>query len=219
MADAAWESLIEDFGADADWTAATARFTNAVKQVLAGKAEIKDFFKVRFTTHTKDQHFGYFPNPTWRKFLLSIYYADLLSYPAPADQVDFPRLCYILSYAPQGFTVWWAALADGRKFPVGYTGWYYVAESVFQQVAALKEDGEQGISHRFFLPAQQTTAYLYLFNYSIVRDLKGTRFSRRLIQDFAAEINGMAYQGLFCATVSGDGSRVAEKFKMKKIGA
>ena len=60
---------------------------------------------------------------------------------------------------------------------------------------------------------------MYLFNYSIVRELKGTRFSSELIKDFASEVNGMDAKGLFCATVSEDGSRVAERFSMKKVGA
>ncbi|MFN8495229.1 MAG: hypothetical protein U0350_46945 [Caldilineaceae bacterium] len=219
MGDSAWESYIADFMESADLAETTVGLTDEVKQLFARKSAIKDFFKVRFTASAKDRHFAYFTNRTWRKFLLSIYYADILSYPVQEDQVDFPRLCYILSYAPQGFTVWWAEFADGRKFPIGYTGWYSVAEPVFQQVAALAEREDRSISHRFFLPAQQATGYLYLFNYSIVQELKGTRFSHTLIKDFAAEINSMAYRGLFCATVSGDGRRVAEKFKMKKVGA
>jgi len=219
MDDPQWESLIADFSADATWADMPGPFTYAAQQLLASKAEIQTFFKVRFTAPTQDRHFAHFPNQTWRKFLLSVYYADILSYPELADQVDFPRLCYILSYAPQGFTVWWAEFANGQKFPVGYTGWYSVAEPVFQQVAALQERDDRGISHRFFLPVQQATGYLYLFNYSIVQALKGTRFSRTLIKDFAAEINSVAYRGLFCATVSGDGRRVAEKFGMQKVGA
>lgn len=219
MSDPDWESYIADFMEAADLPETTVGLTGEVKQLFVRKSTIKDFFKVRFTAPAKDRHFEYFTNRTWRKFLLSVYYADILSYPVPADQVDFPRLCYILSYAPQGFTVWWAEFADGRKFPVGYTGWYYVAESVFQQVAALQACADPSISHRFFLPVQQATGYLYLFNYSIVQTLKGTDFSRTLIKHFAAEINSMAYRGLFCATVSDDGRRVAEQFQMKKVGA
>ena len=131
------------------------------------------------------------------------------------DQVDFPRLCLHSELRPQGFTVWWAEFADGQKFPVGYTGWYCVAESVFQQVAALQAQ-RTGRFTIDFSASEQKTAYLYLFNYSIVRELKGTRFFSELIKDFASEINGMDAKGLFCATVSEDGSRVAERFSMKK---
>ena len=214
-----WEHFLADFTEDAHLAETTTQWIDEVKQLLVRYSDIKDFFKVRFAAHEPDRYFEHFTERRWRKFLLSVYYADLLSYPEQADQVDFPRLCYILNCAPQGFTVWWAEFADGRKFPVGYTGWYCVAEALFEQVAALQERADRGISHRFFLPAKKNTDYLYLFNYSIVRELKGSRFSRKLIKDFAAEINGMAYQGLFCATVSGDGSRVAEKFRMKKVGA
>ena len=148
MDDLGWEGWIVDFSEDADLAETTARCTNEVKQLLASKSAIQAFFKVRFTAHTKDHYFAHFTNRTWRKFLLSVYYADILSYPEQADQVDFPRLCYILSYAPQGFTVWWAEFANGRKFPVGYTGWYYVAETVFQQVAALQERADRRAHRR-----------------------------------------------------------------------
>lgn len=214
-----WEKFITDFSEDADLSATTARLIADANRLLASKSAIRNFFKVRFAADNHDPHFGYFSNRSWRKFLLSVYYADLLSYPVTEDQVDFPRLCYILNCAPQGFTVWWAEFADGKKLPVGYTGWYCVAESVFQQVAALRAQAERTIHHRFFLPANKKTAYLYLFNYSIVRELKGTRFSSELIKDFASEVNGMDAKGLFCATVSEDGSRVAERFSMKKVGA
>lgn len=214
-----WESTITDFTEDADLAEMTTRFIDEAKHLLVRQSEIKNFFKVRFAAYEPNRYFEHFTNRTWRKFLLSVYYADLLSYPAPEDQVDFPRLCYILNCAPQGFTVWWAEFANGRKFPVGYTGWYCVAEPVFQQVAALREGEDRSISHRFFLPTKKKTDYLYLFNYSIVRELKATRFASELIKHFASEIRSMEAQGLFCATVSGDGSRVAEKFGMKKVGA
>lgn len=214
-----WETYIADFTETADPAETMARLIDEVTLLLAKKSEIQDFFKVRFSARYPDPHFAYFTNRNWRKFLLSVYYADILSYPAKEDQVDFQRLCYILNCAPQGFTVWWAEFADGQKFPVGYTGWYCVAERLFQQVAALPEGEDGTIHHRFFLPAKVKTDYLYLFNYSIVPDLKGTRFSSELVKNFASEVNSMRTKGLFCATVSEDGSRVAEKFSMKKIGA
>ena len=218
MDDPEWEHLITDFCEDSNGAETTDRMISEANQLLVNQCEIIDFFKIRFPKRAQDRYFEHFADPRWRKFLLSVYYADVLSYPAPEDQVDFARLCYILNCAPQGFTVWWAEFADSRKFPVGYTGWYCVAGTVFQQVAALQEGEDRSISHRFFLPAKKKTDYLYLFNYSIVRELKGSRFSSQMIKDFASEINNLDAKGLFCATVSGDGSRVAEKFKMKKVG-
>ncbi|MFN8442910.1 MAG: hypothetical protein U0175_19195 [Caldilineaceae bacterium] len=218
MDDPTWERLMTDFCEDANLAETTDRMLDEVSQLLVNHCEILDFFRVRFPNRAKARYFEHFTDPRWRKFLLSVYYADILSYPAPEDQVDFARLCYILNCAPQGFTVWWAEFANGRQFPVGYTGWYCVTETVFEQVAALQEQADRSISHRFFLPAKKNTGYLYLFNYSIVRELKGSRFSSQMIKDFASEIDNLNAKGIFCATVSGDGSRVAEKFKMKKVG-
>jgi hypothetical protein len=153
------------------------------------------------------------PVEGWRKFVVSAYCADLVSYTEAEDRVDFPRLLYLLSVFPQGFTVWWGELKNGERYPVGYTGWYYTDGYTFSQV-------ERGavITSRFFSPSREPTPYLYLYNYSIHPGLKSTVFSRTLIKEYVSQVYRVDYAGLFCAAVSVDGIRVAEKFGMREAG-
>lgn len=190
----------------------TDRFIAHIKSLHA--EEIQDFFKTTFSAkEQKGRYFDYITHQGWRKFLLSVYYADLASYTKEADQADVPRLWYILNRFPEGFTVWWITL-DAKPYPVGYTGWYYVEEPTFHQVAE-----RTGISSRFFLPAPKKTSYIYVFNYSIAPALRHSPYSRTLIKDLAAVLSAIPYKGLFCAAVSAEGIRVAERFGMKPAGA
>ncbi len=203
-----WLSHIGDF---------TAAGTSAEALIQAasriGKNDINRIYPVTFTGETPDPCFGFLPLEGWRKFVVSAYCADLISYAEPEDRVDFPRLLYLLSLFPQGFTVWWGELKNREHYPVGYTGWYYTDEYTFSQV-------EQGavITNRFFPPSREPTPYLYLYNYSIHPGLKSTPFSRTLIKDYVSQIYRENYAGLFCAAVSPDGIRVAEQFGMRETG-
>jgi hypothetical protein len=193
------ERLISDFNAVTDFQA-------------------QDFFKVTFgENQNRSRYFDYISNSDWRAFVLSVYYADLLSYTKKEDQVDFPRLLYILNSFPDGFTVWWA-LMNNAVYPVGYTGWYYIEKNVFYHIAMMRYDKTIEISNRFFLPSKEKTPYIYLFNYSIAPPFTHSAYSRVLIKNYADELSALQYNGLFCATVSDDGRRVAEQFNMKKIG-
>jgi hypothetical protein len=186
---------------------------------MGSEGKIDRFFPVKFDCkENKDSCFDYSTNPKWRKFLLSVYYADVFSYAQKDDQVDFPRLLYLVNAFPEGFTVWWVE-KNNKLYPVGYTGWYYVEKHTFDRIAQMRERNDIVITNRFFLPAKNPTPYIYLFNYSISPELKGTVYSRTLIKEYTAEIGKISYQGLFCATVSPDGIRVAKKFGMEKIGA
>lgn len=181
--------------------------------------QVRDFFKATFgMNQNRSRYFDYISNSDWRAFLLSVYYADLLSYTKKEDRVDFPRLLYIMNSFPEGFTVWWALMNSG-VYPVGYTGWYYVEENVFSRIAMMRYDKTIEISSRFFLPAKGKTPYIYLFNYSIAPPLTHSVYSRALIKNYAEELSALQYDGLFCAVVSDDGRRVAEQFNLKKIGA
>jgi hypothetical protein len=104
------------------------------------KEAVVDFFKTTFSAkEQKSRYFDYITDQRWRKFLLSVYYADLASYTKKEDQVDLPRLWYVLNQFPEGFTVWWIT-ENTKKYPVGYTGWYYVEEHTFNQVAQVQDN-------------------------------------------------------------------------------
>jgi hypothetical protein len=183
---------------------------NASKVV---KNDITRIYPVRFIGEKPDPHFGYLSQKEWQDFVISAYCADLVSYPKVQDQVDFPRLQYLLSVFPQGFTVWQGERTNGEHYPLGYTGWYYTDEQTFSRV-----EQSEPITNRFFLPSSEPTPYLYLYNYSIHPELTATAFSRTLIQDYVSQIYRQDYAGLFCAAVSPDGIRVAERFGMKQTG-
>ncbi|MDR2150902.1 MAG: hypothetical protein LBO67_08890 [Spirochaetaceae bacterium] len=180
---------------------------------------IDRFEKVRFDSrHYPDEHFGFMVNQHWRDFLVSLYYADILSYPHRQDQVDFPRLCYLVNAFPQGFTLWQATVQD-KTYPVGYCGWYYVEQNTFDYIVRMPFDRNCSITSRFFLPAQGQTPYLYLFNYSITPALNHSPYSHALMDDFREELAAIDYRGLFCAAVSADGVRIAQQFGMHKVGS
>lgn len=194
---------------------------NALQSIFHGtnSVSVDRFEKVKFDTKQRpDNYFGYTVNRHWRQFLLSLYYADVLSYPHPQDQVDFPRLFYLVNAFPQGFTLWQAAVQN-KSCPVGYSGWYYVEKSTFDHVARMQYDTGITITNRFFLPAKEKTPYLYLFNYSITPALNHSQYSHTLMENYRAELSATKYSGLFCATVSDDGVRIAKRFAMNKIGS
>jgi hypothetical protein len=205
-----WESAIADL-----FDCGIAENAEQIIRGLRGvkREEILDFFKAVFPAgEAESPYFEYFTNPLWRKFLLSVYYADIVSYEKREDQADFSRLSYIVNKFPGGFTVWWIRTRD-RLYPAGYTGWYYAEEETFARIAESRE-----ISSRFFPPARSATPYLYLFNYSAAPVLRGSAYSKRLIKDFVSAVAVPPCKGLFCAAVSGDGGRIAERFGMNAGG-
>jgi hypothetical protein len=162
-----WMNFVDDIFSNTNIA-----FADKLKMPPEGK--FAHFFKVKFDCkESKDSHFEHLANPKWRKFVLSAYYADLLSYEKKCDQVDFPRLLYLVNAFPQGFTVWWAEKGN-RKYPVGYTGWYYVEKPAFDHISQMRERDDIVITNRFFLPAKEPTPYIYLYNYSISPELIGT---------------------------------------------
>ena len=179
---------------------------------------IESFEKLRFTEgQKKDPYFGYIGSRKWRRFLMLLYYADVLSYSKPEDRVDFPRLFYVVDAFPQGFTLWQARI-NKKTYPVGYSGWYYVEKDVFDQVAAMPYDAGIKITSRFFMPARRRTHFLYLFNYSIIGVLKHSQYSKLFMMHYAHELESTKWKGMFCASVSDDGIRGALRFGMKKVG-
>jgi hypothetical protein len=213
-----WEEAITDMFDNRIQEKTDLMLQNAAQYILCLNTVEHEFFKTTFSVPaSRSACFEYLTNQRWRKFLLSVYYADLLSYTKKEDQVDFSRLYYIVNKFPQGFTVWWIR-AGGAVFPVGYTGWYYVEASTFNYIAQMEYNKDIIITNRFFLPAAAGTPYLYLFNYSIAPLLAHTGYSRTLIKDYAFVLSNIPCKGLFCAAVSDDGVRVAEQFGMKPIG-
>jgi hypothetical protein len=165
-----------------------------------------------------DPVLGPYGSADWRRFALSVFLADWACYTHPADRGDFARLMSIVAAFPQGFRVYFANLNDGTPVPVGYTGWYPITADMFNVL----HDRPHQITHRgFMVPLKELAAqdnYIYLFNYSIIDQLRKTAQSSQLIKGMVDQIKSVAYKGLGAVTVSEDGIRIAEQFGMRFKG-
>lgn len=153
---------------------------------------------------------------TLDRFTLACLAADWASYTKPEDKADFPRLAKLIKAFPSGFRVYFSKLASGEHLPVGYTGWYPIAQDVFDTL----EQNPSNITHRGFMQAvpMAETNYIYLFNYSLAPHLIGTKQSADLVKDFAASLSDVSKSGMAAVTVSPHGARIAEKFGMRLSG-
>ncbi len=160
-------------------------------------------------TAESNSTFGHYSNKNWRQFVLATFLADLISYPIPEDQVDFDRLAFVMHGFPQGFRLWWVKHPNGQWWPAGYTGWYPMSQNHF----ALMHHTPEQIHNRLVAP-QESSPYLYLFNYSVAPNLKKSLVSKRLMHRYAEDIKAIDYRGLACITVSDEGIKVAQRFGM-----
>ncbi len=158
---------------------------------------------------SKDGYFGYYQNPSWRKFVLSVFAADLVSYREPDDQVSFERLLFVMHHFPQGFRVWFMQDGDEPWRPIGYTGWYPMSESSFE----LFQNSPEKIQNRCVVPSPNDS-YLYLFNFSVAPYIKVKELTQPLMKRFVDDIKKQNPKGLACITVSDDGIRQAVRLGM-----
>ena len=164
-------------------------------------------------------------NPTWRKWVLGLYLADLVSYALPSDQVEFNRLSYLAAAFPEGFALFWLQIAR-QYWPVGYSGWYPMTSSAFETF----EKRPESLQDRMVVPktsASSTEAnpipaserpFLYLFNYSVATPFKKSPLSKILMHRYAQSLAAQNPQGLAAITVSDEGCRVASRFGMQQTG-
>jgi hypothetical protein len=156
-------------------------------------------------------------DPRWQGFVAALYLADLASYAEPASQVDFARLRHVVQVFPRGFRLWSADLPGAGRLPVGYSGWYPIAAASFTRME--REAGSLRDRTVQPLPAiERGGSFLYLFNFSVVPELKGTSAARRLMQTYASDVHAEEPRGLAAITVSPDGVRVATRFGMIRTG-
>lgn len=165
----------------------------------------------------KEASFGLYPSKKWRKFVLAVFLADLVSYTQLADQVNFERLLFVMHAFPQGFRVWWMKFPDHSWWPVGYTAWYPMFETMFEQL----ENKPERLKDRMIAPngySNNHKPYLYLFNYSAASVLKKSDLTRELMKKFAKDVQSQNAAGWACITVSADGVQVANRFGMTLSG-
>lgn len=148
----------------------------------------------------------------FRRWVVAVLVADWATYPLPEDRVDLVRLLLVMQGFPQGFRLWLAHTNDGFV-PVGYTGWYPIPEAHLLALDA----GQPPPADRLFLPLPELPAEnraVYLFNYGIVPQLKGTPYAQQLMRAYAEDLQRLGPTGLAALVVSPDGQRVAERFGM-----
>jgi len=161
--------------------------------------------------------FGHHGDPLWRAFAWATFLADQASYPEPVDQVDLARLLYVMAVFPRGFRLWGAEAPGLGWVPVGYSGWYPIAESSFE----LLEQRAASLRDRMVVPlpaVEPEGSFVHVFNFSIVRALRGTVASKRLVRGLAGELAGVRRRGLSAITVSPEGARVVERLGMRRTG-
>ncbi len=184
------------------WIDAERSFSpKAREQVAITSFEWRDF--------AKEGCFGYYQDPLWRKFVLAIFAADLISYPEVDDQVTFDRLLFVMHSFPQGFRLWCMQGEDKKWHPIGYTGWYPMHETIF----AIFQNSPEKIQNRCVVPCPNEP-YLYLFNFSVAPHLKIKELTKPLMTRFVEDIKKQKAKGLACITVSDDGKRQAERLGM-----
>lgn len=151
-------------------------------------------------------------------FISAALLADWACYSKPEDRVNYVRLRSVMTAFSEGFRVYFSSPEDGAPVPVGYTGWYPVAEDIFERLCSEPHN----ITNRGFMsPLREIPdggAYIYLFNYSVVSSLRGSAQSRALVNDYATVLKSVLVRGMVTVAVSGDGSRVAEKFGLSYRG-
>jgi hypothetical protein len=161
---------------------------------------------------------GAYGSPRWRRFAAAIFLADWACYANAADRADFDRLLYVLACFPAGFRLWMGQLPNGEWTPVGYTGWYPIAGSVFDVLCS--KPGS--ITHRGFMgplrELHEEGNYLYLFNASIIPHLRQTEASRLLLRRYLTDVAVPNVLGMAAVTVSKDGARIAQMLGLQHVG-
>lgn len=159
--------------------------------------------------------FGLYAVENWRKFVLATFLADLASYQQPVDQVSFDRLLFVMHAFPQGFRTWWIKISN-RWWPVGYTGWY----PMFQTMYDIMRLRPESLRNRMVLPNTHSTnkPYLYLFNFSVAPMFKGSDLAKILMKRYVIDIIDQNARGMACITVSDDGVRISTRLGMACTG-
>ena len=195
------------------------RQVEEARSIGAAGAGSAEYFSVRAPVEEEPDHpLGCLASATWRRFVIDVFVADWACYSRPVDRVDFPRLLSILAVFPQGFRLWLGRLPDGKRVPVGYSGWYPIDRYAFDR---LRSD-PGGIGHRRNIvplrSAETDRRRAYLFNVSIIPPLYRSRQSALLMKSLAEELKAAQVSDLAAIAVSEAGARVVRRFGLEYTG-
>jgi hypothetical protein len=181
----------------------------AVGDVRPDRDGARPFVPVEVPSPAMGHPLGEWGDGRFRRALLALLLADWVSYDSADDRVDFGRLAFVVGRFPRGFRLWFSEVDGLGWVPVGYTGWYPIDPTTFDQLLA----GAPVHADRAVVPLREVgpAPVLYLFNYSVARPFRRTAASRRLLSAYFADVEAQSPGGLAAITVSGDGSRVAAR--------
>jgi hypothetical protein len=212
------EDMLADFS---DWDALPGRIPRVIAR--AREAAITDELEASFAAIEGDpagataaaEASDRDGSARWRGLVGATFAADLACYAEPSDQVSFDRLTAAMRAYPRGFRVWGARIdgADAVWIPLGYTAVIPISGATFARF----EDGTASLAGPEItaLPGVEAGgSFLYLFNYSVVPSLRGTRMAARVVKALADDVARTPHRGLAALTVSPDGDRVAQRFGM-----
>jgi hypothetical protein len=179
--------------------------------------DIVEFYDSEFKVSLSDGLWGNHLNAKWREYVFSTLIADWACYPKPVDRVDWGRLLFVMDLFPQGFRVWWVKMKNGTEYPVGYSAWYPVSSPYFD----LLVKNPQKLTDRFIKPQKECRedSDIYIFNISIIEQLRKTTFSKSLLIKLAEDLTPYQTNRVASITVSPDGVRISkDRFGMKNVG-
>lgn len=211
------EDRKDELASFSDWDALSARLASVVEQVRevepTGAIEAS-FGAIEDAEESALGPLGRVADARFRGFVGATFVADLACFAAPGDQVSFDRLLDAMRAFPRGFRLWGATIEGAGWLPLGYTGVIPIAAETFERF----ERGEASLAGpptRALSAVEPGGSFLYLFNFSVVPGLRGTRMAARVIKALADDVRRTPHRGLAALTVSRDGERVVERFGME----
>lgn len=168
----------------------------------------------------KEHPCGAEANLVWRKFFLATLLADWACYGSVVDRADYARLKYIMTSAYPYFRLWFCTMPNGEVLPVGYTGWYPIAQFVYE---ALRDNPNQIDDRGIFMPLRfadrNNIRYAYAFNISIINELRNTSCSRRMIRAYVKDERSLKGTAIAAITVGKDGVKFSNLAGFRESGA
>ena len=111
-----------------------------------------------------------------------------------------------MSSSSRYFRLWCCRLADGKVTPVGYSAGYpipkYVFESALENTGSIDDRGAF-VPQRFVEP--ENMRYGYIINVSIVRQLRNTICSQRMMRAMQRDGKRFAHVSFLAVTVDETG--------------
>jgi len=196
----------------------TAWLAENVQWVHALKIDTPDIVETFSLTLTDDTPGSVFQEAHCRnKFILAVVLADWSCYDDQENREEYAYLKSVVAAYPFGFRLWLARL-EGRRLPIGYTGFHPISKDTFARI----QNNPHSITNRKQITPESglgaATNYYYMYNIGIIKQFQRSAVSKRLVKTFVHDIATANACGLAAIAVSPDGQRVLEKFGLRQAG-